>query len=160
MIQNKTKRVSGKQYRWLQWYIKTGNATLAAQKAYRVSYKTGNVIGNENLAKLDYPQYLEAIGVTDRRLANKLSDGLDANKTVGAMGKDATASTSDFIDVPDWNARHKYLTTALTLKKRLEQQTTTVNIDKMMVLDATDGTTAPNDTTVIDGTTVDSKPIT
>jgi hypothetical protein len=72
------------------------------------------------------------------------------------MGKDTTAASSDFIEVPDYNVQHKFLTTALTLKKRLEQQTNTVNIDKLLVLD---GTTAPTDTTVIEGQEVTTQPI-
>lgn len=66
-------------------------------------------------------QWLERIGVTQKSLAEYLRAGLDANKVISAVvtGKDADEKTNDFIDVPDWQSRHKYLETALKLKGAL-----------------------------------------
>ena len=91
---------------------------------------------------------MEVMGITDKQLQSKLQEGLDANRVIGMNGKDSTASTDNFVEVPDYNARHKYLTTALTLKKRLETTSTTVNVDKLLIMD---GTTAP-DIQPIEGT--------
>ena len=48
-------------------------------------------------------------------------EGLDATRTVSAVktSRNATADSTDFVDVPDFLTRHKYLETALKLKKRL-----------------------------------------
>jgi hypothetical protein len=148
IMKNKEKTLSIKQVDWFRRYIKTGKAVKSAMKAYECDENSARTIASDNLKKIDYPLLMEYMGITDHKLLSRLDSGLDANKTVGAMGKDATASTSDFIDVPDWNARHKYLTTALTLKKRLEVATTNVTIDKMLVLD---GTTASNTQEPIQG---------
>lgn len=137
LIHNVKKRVSRKQLTWLRHYIATGNATESARKAYRTSTVSAHQIGHENLQKLDYPQYLELSGVTDHLLISKLKDGLDANKIVSSMPNKDMAS-NDFVEVADHAVRHKYLETALKLKKRLDTPTVTVNIDKMLVLDGTD----------------------
>lgn len=64
---------------------------------------------------------MEEAGVTDKELLNTLRDGLVAKRVVSARitGKDADAQTDDFIEVDDHQTRHKYLETALRLKKRL-----------------------------------------
>lgn len=111
-----------KQRKWIKVYIDTGNATEAAMQIYDCeSRDTARVIGSENLAKLNYADFLETAGVTDLLLQQKIMEGLSADKTVSARitGKDADSGTDDFIDVPDYMARHKYLETALKLKKRL-----------------------------------------
>jgi hypothetical protein len=69
-------------------------------------------------------QAMEAKGIDDARLAEKLDEGLEANKVISAMvvapnGEgmaDASGVTKDFIEVPDYLARHKYLETALELR--------------------------------------------
>jgi hypothetical protein len=81
-------------------------------------------IGFENLAKLDYAEFLEEAGITDDLLQKKIMEGLDAGKTVSAVktSKEAGADSTNFIDVPDYGVRHKYLETALRLKKRLVEK--------------------------------------
>lgn len=111
-----------KQRKWLQVYLETGNATEAAVQAYDVKDREGAAqIGWENLRKLDYTEFLEEAGITDNLLQKKIFAGLEATKTVSAKitTKDADSQTDDFIDVPDFLARHKYLETALKLKQRL-----------------------------------------
>jgi len=46
---------------------------------------------------------------------------MKANKVVSAVivGKDADEKTNDFIDVPDWSARHRYYDTILKLRGKL-----------------------------------------
>ncbi len=78
-------------------------------------------IGWENIVKLDFAEFLEEGGITDKKLKDKLEEGLEATRTVSAVKtfRDATASSTDFIDVPDFLTRHKYLETALKLKRRM-----------------------------------------
>lgn len=123
-----------KQRKWLAIYIKTGNATEAAMKVYNPKTRAyASQIGFENLRKLDYSDFMEAAGITDNLLQQKIMEGLEANRTISAQvvvksddpkvrNKQATARDVDFIDVPDYMARHKYLETALKLKKRLNEK--------------------------------------
>lgn len=111
-----------KQRKWIKIYLECGNATEAAMKVYSCkSREYAAQIGYENLRKLDYTEFLEEAGITDDLLQKKVIEGLEANRTISAkiVGKTADNQTDDFIDVPDFMARHKYLETALKLKQRL-----------------------------------------
>ena len=122
-----------KQRKWLKLYLKFGNATKAAKKVYDCKNReSAATIGWENLRKLDYTAFLEEAGITDKLLQQKILEGLDANRTVSAMntGKNAGADSNDFIDVPDFMARHKYLETALKLKQRLIERKDITSGDK------------------------------
>lgn len=115
-----------KQAKWLKIYLETGNATEAAMQSYdckdRDSAKT---IGWENLTKLDYSDFLEEAGITDKLLQEKILEGLDSTKPIGALilvsgdKPMKTKGNEGQIEVPDYAIRHKYLETALKLKKRL-----------------------------------------
>jgi hypothetical protein len=110
-----------KQRKWVKLYLEYGNAKKAASEVYDCTEDSAGQIGWENLKKLDYSSFLEEAGITDKLLQEKIMEGLEANKTVSAVktNKEASAAETDFIDVPDFLARHKYLETALKLKKRL-----------------------------------------
>jgi len=68
-------------------------------------------------------------GLTDEALADHALKGLEANKVIscnvialdGESMKDAHSMTKDFIDVPDWMARHKYLQVICELTGRLDK---------------------------------------
>jgi hypothetical protein len=129
------KELTLKQRKWIDKYLETGNATEAAMQVYDCKNRdVAKSIGHENLTKLDYTDFMEAAGVTDKLLQEKLLEGLDSTKTVSARpikGRasptpqelpDANSLTDDFIDVPDFMVRHKYLETALKLKRRLTEK--------------------------------------
>lgn len=61
----------------------------------------------------------------DETLTIKLSEGLSATRVISAIqtGKQASGATTDFIEVPDHAVRHKYLETALKLKRKLVDRT-------------------------------------
>jgi hypothetical protein len=114
-----------KQRKWMKVYIQCGNATEAAMQVYNCKDRnSAKQIGFENLAKLNYTEFLEEGGITDELLRKKIEEGMDANRVISAVntGKQATGATADFIDVPDFAIRHKYLETALKLKKRLDNK--------------------------------------
>lgn len=58
----------------------------------------------------------------DSKLLEVHAQGLEATKVISAVvtGKDADEKTNDFIDVPDYATRHKYLETGYKLKGKLE----------------------------------------
>ena len=129
-----------KQRKWLKIYLEVGNATEAAMQVYDCKNRDSAAnIGYENVRKLDYTEFLEAAGVTDKLLQDKILEGLDATRTVSAkiIDKGATTQTDDFIDVPDFMARHKYLETALKLKQKLiERKDITTGGKPLPILDA------------------------
>lgn len=57
-------------------------------------------------------------GINLNYLADHLKDGLEATKTVSAVATDkqAGAGSVDFVDVPDWSARHKYFQLAIEIE--------------------------------------------
>lgn len=124
-----------KQRKWIKVYLETGNASKAAMQIYDCKDRNSAAqIGFENLRKLNYEDFLEEAGITDELLQKKIMEGLESTRTVSAVktSKDATAESTDFIDVPDFMARHKYLETALKLKKRLiERADLTSNGEKI-----------------------------
>lgn len=110
-----------KQRKWLKRYLECGNATQAAMEVYDCKDRDSAAnVGYENVRKLDYIDFMEEAGVTDKVLQQKLLEGLESTRTISAIkGTSANGGTTDFIDVPDYQTRHKYLETALKLKKRL-----------------------------------------
>jgi len=128
-----------KQRKWLKLYLELGNATEAAMQVYDCKDRNSAAqIGYENLRKLDYEDFMEEAGITDHLLQQKIIEGLDANRTISAIStykaaseaKNATGQTTDFIDVPDFAIRHKYLETALKLKRRLVERKDITTADK------------------------------
>ena len=72
---------------------------------------------------------MEKKGLTDSMLLGVLDDGLKANKVISCNiialdkegMKDADSMTKDFVDVEDHPTRHKFLDTALKLKRHLDK---------------------------------------
>lgn len=110
---SKTDKLTLKQAKWLELYIETGNATDAAFKVYNCKDRnTASNIGSENLRKLRVDELMEEMGLTDVALINATADGLMNAKKVTSAGE-------SFVETPDYGTRHRYLETALKLKKRL-----------------------------------------
>lgn len=138
-----------KQRQWLKIYLNTGNATEAAVQVYDIkddNRHTAAQVGYENLRKLDYSDFMEEAGITDKLLQQKIMEGLSATKVVSARvtGKEADSRTDDFIDVEDYLTRHKYLETALKLKKRLTDKLDITSGGKPIpILDAISNNNSP-----------------
>jgi hypothetical protein len=64
--------------------------------------------------------------IPDEKLQEVLEEGLRADKVISAVivGSKANENTNDFIEVPDHPTRHKYLDTALKLKKKYPAEKT------------------------------------
>lgn len=118
-----------KQQLFIQKYIEYRNATKAAMEVYECKDEISAAsVGSENLRKLQIVDLMESYGLTDLKLFDKLIEGLEATKIISARitGKDANERTDDFIDIPDYATRHKYLDTAFKLKKRLNNDTVAI----------------------------------
>jgi len=72
---------------------------------------------SELTERIGFRELLEIAGVSDEKLAEVLNNGLNATRVISAVGgKEANGATTDFIEVPDYAVRHKYLETGLKLK--------------------------------------------
>lgn len=97
----------------------------------------GRTVGSSGVKKA-IEEALENSGITDELLTNKLKEGLDATKVISAVilkkdgkaedAKEANESTMDFVDVPDFGVRHKYLETGLKLKGHLSNHKVDVTV--------------------------------
>ena len=66
------KDLTFKQRKWMDEYIECGNATEAAMRVYNCKDRnSAKQIGYENLSKLDYKEFLEEAGVTDKNSIKK-----------------------------------------------------------------------------------------
>ena len=57
-------------------------------------------------------------GYTILDITKDIIEGTKAMRTISAVdtGKEANGASCDFIDVPDWNARHKFIDSAIKLQ--------------------------------------------
>jgi len=110
------------------------NAAIKAGFAKSTAAQSTRVLEN----RVPFADFMRRAGLTDEFLASKIKEGFEANKVISAkiiVGKgerEADSQTDDFIEVPDHNARHKYLETALKCKGKLNTETqvsaTTINL--------------------------------
>ena len=114
-----------KEKKFLQEFIKTGNATEAASRVYDVTNRdSAKSIGSENLTKLDIVSIMEKRGLTDEKITDTLYEGMEANKTVRSADPniESDAESNDFIDIPDWQARLKATELASKIKGHLKEK--------------------------------------
>ena len=88
-----SRKPTPKQKRFIQAYIKTGNATQAALQAYKASYSTARSIGYENLTKPHIRREIEKsmvikVQLTTQDALRTVKDALEANRD---KGPDSTA---------------------------------------------------------------------
>lgn len=143
-----------KQRRWLEEYIKTGNATEAAMQAYQVTSRgSAGQIGWENLKKLEGSELMESMGLTKRNVVQMLAVGLTrANKkvekrTIKRKYDDRDEIETEYEDVPDYATRHKYIETALKLNKMIGDNMQEIDIGEINIFW---GNPQENDENIID----------
>ena len=96
-----------KQRKWIKEYIETGNATEAAMRVYDCQDReTAANVGCENVRKLQMPDLMDEMGLTDVALLNMGAEG--ATKPV------KQSITGEIF--PDYNTRRGYWETLLKLK--------------------------------------------
>lgn len=113
-----------------------GNVTKAMKEA---GYKPSTINNPSNVTESEGWLFLLEAYAPDVKLAIKLDEGLSATKQIGArkivqgaragheIKVDASTDSDDFIEVEDYAIRHKYLETALKLKKRLTDKIDPMN---------------------------------
>jgi hypothetical protein len=93
----------------------TGEILKEAGYSDSTAQRSTQVIQSEG-----FQAVLEMAGISDKRLAATINDGLDAQnylktERVEGIGKNRL-KTEEIITIPDLNTRHKYLETSLRLK--------------------------------------------
>jgi len=122
-----------KERKFVNAYIKNGGNATEAYLVVNPKAKRSSAgeLGYRMLknVEISVPELLDRMGITDAYLGKKLNEGLDATKVISVIPippKKTQPSTADlpnaneknieFIDVPDFNVRVKYLEMANKLK--------------------------------------------
>lgn len=97
-----------KEKKFVKEYLKSGNATEAAQKVYDVSnYNSAHAIGSQNVQKLTIVDIMEKNGLTDDLIASTLRQAMKAKGEKGT---------------PEWNARLKATELTSKIKGHLREK--------------------------------------
>jgi hypothetical protein len=95
------------------------NAAIAAGYSHNYSKNCRP----EKVVKDGIIDALERAGLTDKQLAGIAVAGTQATKVISAniTYGDADEKTNDFIEVPDWQSRHKFFESCIKLKGHLQE---------------------------------------
>jgi len=105
-------------------------AAIASGYSHASATSTASDLLNHNLPVQAYLyRLMDQKGLTDSHLLTTLKEGLQAKKMVGLWpGKDdrtlpdAKETQGDYVGVPDYATRHKYLETGLKLRGHLQPE--------------------------------------
>jgi len=98
-----------------------GNVTKAMIDA---GYSPNTANTPQKLTESDGWQELMDKYLPDEKIIQKVDEGLEATRVISAVkGTSANGGTTDFIDVPDYAVRHKYVETSLKIKGKLIEPT-------------------------------------
>jgi hypothetical protein len=107
-------------------YIELGNATKAYLSLHPTcSYDAARSLGSRMLAKVNITELMEEMGITDRALLQSVAIGIAkpvrkvVKKEIKHKFIDRDETEIEYEDVPDYQTRHKFVETALKLKKKL-----------------------------------------
>lgn len=110
--EQRKRKFSIKQRRFIKFYLETGNAVQSVMRAYGVRNRSNAASQADELMKrIDFQLLLELAGVSDKELAVKMTDGLNATKLTKTGERE-----------PDLELRHKYLVTALEAKRKIKNK--------------------------------------
>ena len=101
------------------------NGRISVSKAMKeVGYSDAYSTHPDKLTKTKSWIELMEKYLPDEKIVRKIDEGLEANRVISAVntGKEASGATSDFIEVPDFAIRHKYVETSLKIKGKLDNK--------------------------------------
>ena len=135
--------------KFIEAYIdNNGNATKAFL-TISPNAKNPRQYGYRMLQKVDITvsEFFDRAGITDIHLSEKLKEGLDATKVISVIPippkeanpgtgdlPDADSKNIDFVDVPDFNVRVKYLDMAYKLKDKFPAERHKVDLPEDMTI--------------------------
>jgi|GEM_PF-3991384 len=126
-MKDKKDKLSFRERKFIK-YLSQGMTQKDAAILAGYSRKSADSLASQTLknpkVQRAFAQILESHGVTDEKLSSTIAEGLEATKVIScnvivpnAEGmKDANSMTRDFVDVPDWIARHRFTDTAIKVK--------------------------------------------
>ena len=109
--------------------VAKGKSKTQAAKDAGYSPRSAGELGSRALKKVEVRTALEILmdkaGLSDAKVLKAHAELIDANKTVSVIpvkgeteGRDASASSVEFVDVPDWMARAKGIDMAHKIRGR------------------------------------------
>lgn len=137
--------------KFIKTYIENGGNATKAYMAIKpgMSEESAAVLGYRMLRKVNITvsEFFDKAGITDIHLSKKLKEGLDATKVISVVPippKEANPSTGDlhdanskdidFVDVPDFNVRVKYLDMAYKLKDKFPAERHKVDLPEVLTI--------------------------
>jgi len=123
--------------KFIDAYIDNGGNATKAFLTINPNAKNPRQYGYRMLQKVDISvsEFFDKAGITDIQLSKKLKEGLDATKVISVIPippkeakpgtgdlPDANSKNIEFIDVPDFNVRVKYLDMAYKLKDKFPSE--------------------------------------
>ena len=140
-----------KERKFIDAYIKNkGNATQAyIEISPDCKEESARVLGYRWLQKVNISveELLDKMEMTDGYLSGKLYEGLDATKVISVIPippkksqenntdlPEANSKNIEFIDVPDYNVRVKYLDMALKLKGKFPSEKHDVKVEGELII--------------------------
>ena len=113
--------------------VAAGKSKTQAAKDAGYSPRSAYELGSRTLKNVDVRTALDILmdkaGLSDTKVFAAHAELMGANKTVSVIpvkgeteGRDATASSVEFVDVPDWQARAKGIDMAHRIKGRFVEK--------------------------------------
>jgi len=127
VAKKKERKLTLRERRFIKYLPESKSISEAMRKAgyaeSLIEVRPKSVLGKSQVQSAMQKAY-EKQGITTECLAKVAEEGLKANKVISAMViapdgegmKDAHSMTKDFVEVPDFATRHKYLDTAHKLR--------------------------------------------
>lgn len=133
------RKLTLKEKKYIKHYLEHGNKSQAAIHAgYKDVHSAWDILQKPQVqAAIEY--MMDQKGLSDGALLDTLAEGVKANKVISANVylktdpnnpnapveemKNADGVTKDFIEVPDHAVRHKYLVTAMQLRRMIDKWT-------------------------------------
>lgn len=132
-----SRKLTLKERRFIKFYLKTGNKSEAARLAGYKNVMSAWEVLDKPIIQQAIENIMDERGLSDGKLIDVMAEGVQANKVISANiyikqdptnpespavdMKPADGATKDFIEVPDWDARHKFVKLGLELRRRLDR---------------------------------------
>lgn len=133
------RKLTTKEKKFIKHYIEHGNKSQAALAAGYKNVHSAWVVLQKDIVQNVIEYLMDQKGLSEGALLDVLSDGIKADKVISANVyiksdpnnpdapveemKEADGVTKDFIEVPDHATRHKYLVTAMQLRRMIDKWT-------------------------------------
>lgn len=109
-----------KQRKAIKAMIESGGTATIAEVMRKAGYSENTIHTPSGLTRSEaWKQFAELAGLSwePQKLIDWIWEGAQATRTISAIsGNEANGKTVDFVDVPDYDVRHKYISTILKVQ--------------------------------------------